>query len=68
MPACQDCIHFADIRPPYMDTRNSKTALYGQCRRLPPTIHMFAGNLQAHWPAVIKKNDWCSEFKAKANE
>jgi hypothetical protein len=70
MTACKDCLHFADVRPPHIvDMKNSRTALYGQCRRHPPTMHVVPGREPlipiTAWPAV-RKDEWCSEFKGNA--
>jgi hypothetical protein len=64
MPACQNCIHFADVRPPNL--ASGKAQLYGQCCRFPPTVHIINGRDRSfpttEWP-VVKKEDRCGEFR-----
>jgi hypothetical protein len=67
MPACHKCIHFADVRPPHLP--GGKAQHYGQCCRLPPTVHIINGQDRSfpttEWP-VVAKDDRCGEFKGNA--
>jgi hypothetical protein len=59
---CQDCRHFNHIEQP----------LTGECRRKPPTVHIYPITLDdgtnqmgsfSAWPET-QSDDWCGKFKA----
>lgn len=54
-PACETCVYWLqgglhDVKP----------KIYGQCRRLPPSIVLTPEGARARWPQTFT-TDWCGE-------